>query len=554
MFKIIKTLKQYSFKEKSTIASYLVLRTVKVAISVLMPLISAKVITNLLEEEIKQTMQTVLVLCIFYAVGLFASHATKVSENKLIKLIHYNVQKDLTTKVFAIPPSQLSIAQGRLISLILHDSSAISTLLLTFISAIFSVVTVLGIGVVVFQMNWKLSLMLLCMYPVNIAINLFYGKRLKECAGSHFEKKDEYISSLKNAIGNKTDISICGGEQAICDKLDEHNMDVYQSSLLQGRVKANYATSMSGMSLINHLLLTVIGIVFVYSGYIEFGDFVAFNSYSKSLTSAIDLIINLNSIMQPGIVSVERLNQLEAQYDSSMKLEQAKQPLSSTVQLIEFDNVSFSNKEKSILRNVSIRFQAGEIIGIWGENASGKTTLANLLLSNLLPSHGRIYLNGFANDTLSYKSINHHISYVGTSSNLFDISVRDNLLISCDDIPDDVEIDNICKVLNLEQDIDCLPRKFDTILSENVKLSSGQIQKIKLARALLSKPDVLVLDEAFSNLDINVKSKTKSYLQRLRQEGKIILFISHDSDDYDICDRIYSIEGGTVNPLPCQSK
>lgn len=131
MFRIIKTLKQYSCKEKSTIASYLILRTVKVAISVVIPLINAKVITNLLEKEIRQTMQTVLVLCIFYALSLLVSHATKLIENKLVKHIHYNVKKDLTAKIFAIPPSKLSFEQGRLLSLILNDSFAVSSLMLT---------------------------------------------------------------------------------------------------------------------------------------------------------------------------------------------------------------------------------------------------------------------------------------------------------------------------------------------------------------------------------------------------------------------------------------
>lgn len=552
MFRLIKTLKQYSCKEKSTIASYIILRTVKVAISVVIPLVNAKVITNLLEKEIMQTMQTVFALCIFYALSLLVSHATKITENKLVKRIHYNVKKDLTAKIFAIPPSQLSFEQGRLLSLILNDSFAVSSLVITIISAGFSVVTVLGIGVVVFQMNWKLSLILLCTYPVNIAINVFYGKRLKKCAGLQFEKTDEYISSLKNAIGNITDVSICGGEQIINEKLDKHNLNVYESSLLQDGVKANYSTSMSGISLTNHLLLTVIGIVFVYLGYIDFGDFVAFNSYSKNLSSAIDLIINLNTIMQPGIVSIERLIQLEEQYDSSMQLELEKQSLDSTVKLIEFDNVSFYCKEKNILRNVSMRIHAGEIIGIWGENASGKTTIANLLLTNFNPSSGSITLNGFVNDTLSYKSIIRHISYVGTSKILFDISVYNNMIISCDTPPDEVEIANVCKVLNLEQDIECLPQKYDTIVSDNVKLSSGQVQKIKLARALLSNPDVLVLDEAISNIDINVKGKIKGYLQQLKREGKIIFVISHDLDDYSICDRIYSIESGIVKLFPRQ--
>lgn len=548
MLRIIKKLMQYSHKERLAIVSYIILRALKATIAIIIPLINACVITNLLGGALGKLMRSILVLCICYVASLVISHIIKITENRLTKFIHYEVKRAFTTKLLSIPPSQLSFEQGRLISLILNDSSVVSSMVFTVISAFFSVFTVLGIGIVVLLMNWKLSLLLISTYPINIVINIIYSKKLKDRARSLLERNDDYISLLKNAIGNIIDVSVYGGTQKVSKELDKYNRGVCESSLLQGIIKANYSTSISGISMINHLLLTIVGIVFVYSGYISFGDFVAFNSYSKNLSSSIDMLINLNAIIQPGIVSIERLLLLEEQYERSLMLENAKQHFDSVIHSVKFDKVFFSSKTKDIISNVSLEIRAGEIVGIWGENASGKTTLANLLLTNITPTSGRIYINNYPSDTLTYNSIAHHISYVGTSKKLFNISIRDNILISySDSTPEDDEVSKICAKLNLKVDIDCLPQKFDTIVSDNIKLSSGQIQKIQLARAILSRPDVLILDEAISNLDITTKGQIKEYLQQLKREGKLILLISHVPDDYSICDKIYRLEDGSVN-------
>jgi len=169
------------------------------------------------------------------------------------------------------------------------------------------------------------------------------------------------------------------------------------------------------------------------------------------------------------------------------------------------------------------------------------------LLTNAIPTSGRILLNESANTDLAYDSIVQHITYIGTAKSLFNISIRDNMLISHNDTPpDDSTINEVCQRLNILDDILRLPEGFETVITDNSKLSSGQIQKIQLVRAMLCDSDVLILDEAISNLDSRTKDQVKDYLLELKRQGKIIIIISHVPEDYSICDRTYIVKNGCL--------
>lgn len=550
MKKYISKIFQYTKNELSGIILFIVLRAAKSAIVVVSPLIYARVITQLLESTLKQTIYSFFCLCACYLANVLFGYLINIKENQLSKKINYGIKQQITEKLFSIPPWYLDIDQGKMYSIIQSDSSVVSSTLFVLISALFSVITLCGIGIVVFVVNWKLSLVLLCTYPVNIAVNLFFKKRLKEKATTSIECNDEYISLLKDAIGKATDISILDGVERLNGALSKKNHSVYEALLSQGNVKINYSTIMNAISMINHLLLTAVGILFVYTGVIGFGDFIAFNTYSKNFSSSIDVVVNLNTLLQPGIVSMDRLLLLEEQYSNSIHAEKQKSCIDSAIRSIKFENVCFSTKTKDIVNGVSLEANAGEIVGVFGANASGKTTLANLLLTNLIPTGGQILINEQPNTGFKYKSIVRNISYVGTGNSLFPISIRDNLLISCDEVsPSDFEISEICERLNIMNDIECLPQQLDTVVTADGKLSSGQVQKIQFARALLGNSSVLILDESFSNLDVKTKEQIKEYLQFLKQRGKIILIISHVPEDYSICDKKYTLQNGQVYML-----
>lgn len=547
MKKYFKLIAKCAKNAGTEILLFIFLRTSKSVVAIVTPLVYSYVITNLLECTLERTIRSFLFLCTCYFISAFLGYLVKVMHNHLVHKLNFEIKKQVTSKLFYIPPSQLNIEYGKMFSLIQSDSAMISSTLFSLIGALFSIVTLIGIGAVVFYINWKLALVLLCTYPINILVNLVYNKRLKEKTTILVEENDRYISLLKNSISNITDISVHGGNYTINRELEKKSQNVYDAALSQGTVRNNFSSAVNAIGLINHLLLTALGIVFVYYGYISFGDFVAFNTYSKSMSSALDSLISLNTMLQPGIVSIDRLLLLDQQYNRNFYLESQKKHIEAAVQSIELEKICFSANNRTIINELSLKLNAGEIVGIRGENASGKTTIANLLLTNIIPTSGKIYINGLSSEEIAYTSIVDHIAYVGTSKNLFNISVRNNILLSyTKSFPTETQIDKVCELLNLKDDIDHFPEKIDTFITDYTKLSSGQIQKIQLARALLCNPDVLILDEAISNLDIQTKAKVKELILELKQSGKIIIIISHALEDYCICDKNYLVKNGLL--------
>jgi len=547
MKKYLRTIIYYAKNENKMIILFFSLRLLSSTVSIASPLLYSRVITNLLEHTLEQTMYSLLLLCVCQISTTVLGHFIRRVESKLSKKINYEVKKQVSAKVFSISPRYLNIDQGRLYSLIQNNSSVISSVLFTLIATVFSVITVLGVGVVVFFINWKLSLILLCTYPVNIGVNLFFNKRYKKSTARLYEQNDHFVGFLKHTLGNIREVSIQGGNKRIRVELNQKNGAVYQAALAQINVKTNYTTALDTVSQINHILLTVAGILFVYMGSIGFGDFIAFNTYSKNLSSSIDWLISLNTVLQPGLVSIDRLMALDEQYNNSRQAESQKNHIGSNIQSIKLEDVCFSIPSRNIINNISMDLRAGEIIGLSGANASGKTTIANLLLTNAIPTSGRILLNESANTDLAYDSIVQHITYIGTAKSLFNISIRDNMLISHNDTPpDDSTINEVCQRLNILDDILRLPEGFETVITDNSKLSSGQIQKIQLVRAMLCDSDVLILDEAISNLDSRTKDQVKDYLLELKRQGKIIIIISHVPEDYSICDRTYIVKNGCL--------
>ena len=232
MKKYLRTIFHYTKNEKSIVLLFFFLRLVKSAVSIVTPLAYAKVITNLLDHTLTQTIHSLLILCACYISTTVLGHFVKVVENKLSKKINFEAKKQVSTKIFSISPQYMSIDQGKLYSLIQNDSSVIPSVLFTLVSAIFAIITAFGIGVVVFFINWKLSLVLLCTYPINIGANLFFNRRYKSSTARMYEKNDHFVGFLKNTIGNIREVSIQRGNKKINDELDRKSYDVYQAAFL----------------------------------------------------------------------------------------------------------------------------------------------------------------------------------------------------------------------------------------------------------------------------------------------------------------------------------
>lgn len=537
MFNLIKS---YCIHQKIFFILIIFLRFLSSAIAILLPLIYSKFITILINIDVHKLILYFSLMILLQAIALILSYIINKIELTLSKKINWLVKTDIIKKILSMPTPSFSVSDGRIFSLINQDANNVYNVVSTMISTLFTIFTIIGIGVTVAIINWKLLLILMCIFPIIFAINSVYSKIIKKKTVLLLNQSDLFNNDIKNFVTNLKSIKNQNAEDIIYDQLSSEANTGRVLSVSQGSTLNNYRMLISLTNFCGYILLNIFGIIFVVGGTLSFGNFVAYINYSKSLTNSVERIINLRSTIQPYFISLDRIAELQTNYYSSLISENQKQLIDNNITEINIQNISITFGSKKIFHEMSLNAKKGEIIGIYANNGLGKTTLSNMLTGDIIAENGSIILNSVDSKLLKNKSITQHIQYVGIDKSIYNLSILDNIVINKEHVPDKDKLVNLCKLCNIYYDIKNLKNGFDTILDDSLKLSTGQIQKIKLVRALYLNPDVLILDEALTPLDNVSKENIKQYLKSI-SDNKIIIIISHNKQDYDICTNTYKI-------------
>ena len=212
----------------------------------------------------------------------------------------------------------------------------------------------------------------------------------------------------------------------------------------------------------------------------------------------------------------------------------------------EFKDVVFGyNKDRTVLNKLSFNVKANETVGFVGKSGSGKTTIFNLLCKMYDIDDGEIKIDGYNIDTLDEESIRGSITIISQNPYIFNMSIRDNLKLVKDDLTDK-EMIEACKIACLDDFVNTLPNKYDTVIGEGgVTLSGGERQRLAIARAFIQKTEIILFDEATSALDNETQSKIATALNNLKREYTILI-IAHRFSTIVNCDKIYYISNGKV--------
>lgn len=538
---------QYCRAERIHIAVIIVLRLLLLLISVVQPLLYANMITGLLNKRFRVLVFYIAFLIVSYLLSQAFHYALKITEAKTAKNINYHVKCKVTEYLLLIPNYSRNFSQGKMYSVLASDSNAVYSAVSAMISVLFTILNVAGIGLVALCINWQLCVILMLPYPFIVFINRRYRKIIKEHAANVINQNDEYVNHVKNMIGNIGDIINENGAPKIIRQVCGEAKKGRDLTIRQMKSQINFDGLISATGMLGHVILTVTGVYYVYAGIIPFGNFIAFNNYSKSLSSSIDALVNVRTNLQPLMVSIERVFELEELSREADRKEHAKEMAVDGIDTVCFRNVFLSYGENQILHRVDLCLEKGKIIGVIGRNGSGKTSLMNLIMQNILPTGGELLFNGIPAESCPYFSLRKHFEYIGVNRSLYYLPVYDNIALSEEDTArteEDVQrIRQACEEVGLLPDIDGLADAFDTRIRDENMFSTGQAKKMQIARALIKDSSVMIFDEALSNLDDATKSRLALKLKELAK-NRIILLISHNRKDYEICDEVYRIENG----------
>ncbi len=294
------------------------------------------------------------------------------------------------------------------------------------------------------------------------------------------------------------------------------------------------------------IVILWIGAVQVLQGNLTLGQLITFNALLAYFLEPIQNLINLQSSLQTAMVAADRLAEIMDLDQETPPADEKKMTPASLKGDIEFRNIEFRYGTRGlVLNNVNMQIRQGEKIALVGESGSGKTTLAKLLMRFYKSEKGDVLVGGNNIEDIQLEALRSRIAYIPQDTFFFNGTIRDNLSLGLNDQVSMDEIVDAAKLSQAHDFINHLALRYESMLEENASnLSGGQRQRLALARALLIKPDIMIMDEATSNLDSTTERAVSETIHRL--EGVTMLIIAHRLSTVMRCDRIFVMDKGVI--------
>lgn len=300
------------------------------------------------------------------------------------------------------------------------------------------------------------------------------------------------------------------------------------------------------VELVGGVVILWVGGVSVFKGEMTIGTLITFNSLLVYFLDPVKNLINLQPQMQTAVVAADRLGEIMDLEAEKSESEYKKMSPESLAGDIELKNLNFRyGTRKLVLEDINLVIKRGEKVAFVGESGSGKTTLSKLLLKLYSPESGEILVNENNIEDIQIEKLREKIAYIPQETFLFSGSIFENLTLGLDYATMD-DIIEASKLAQAHEFINELPLRYETRLEENgANLSGGQRQRLAIARAMLKKPDILILDEATSNLDAITERALDVTINEFCKEMTTI-FIAHRLSTIKNCDKIFVLEKGKI--------
>ena len=504
------------------------------------------------ELFIKQTSSLILVIP-FLIVVAFSIKGLSLYLAKVIMIgVGEEVKKEVQTDMFAslIKADTKLIDEkhsGKFIANLTNDVNMITNLLSTAILNLFKdSLTLIGLLCVMFYQNWKLSLLAIVMIPLASFTARTLGKRMGKVTNEQMHKTGLLTTYLLEIFKNHKIIKIFQKENYEKKRALELIQDLKETSKKIMIVFVRASPIMEALTGIMIACLIYVSAKLVVNDELEVSNFFSFLAAMMLSYQPVRSLATLNITIQQGLSGARRVLPVIDDINEIKDTTEAKD-LKLTEGEIEFTDVSFEyNKgELQILKSINLKIPGKKMTSLVGHSGAGKSTILNLIprFYNIFNGDIKIDNQSIYGSTIS--SVRKNISLVSQDTTLFDDTIKNNIAYANLDASEE-QIVEAAKFSFASEFIDKLPKKYDTIIGENgVRLSGGEKQRLSIARAILKKSPIILLDEATSSLDAETESKIQKAISFLT-EGKTTIVIAHRLSTILNSDKIYVIDHGQV--------
>lgn len=545
---VLKRLWSYLYFYKGKLALAIFLTIIANALSLVGPYLTGRTISAM---EGGVDFQLVFffagLMIFFYLLSSLLSYLLAVAMTKISQSVVYKMRKDLFEKLNKVSISYFDKNQtGDIISKMSYDIDTINTSLANDVVSIFtSIITVTISFVMMLIMSPILCLVFLLTIPISITITRVLSKIVKRKYRIRNQKLGELNGFAEEMITGQRTIQSYVQEDSILEKFDEINDAAATASYEAGYYSTAVGPSVNFVSNLSVALVGVFGGILYFMGTLDIGKLASFTLYSRRFSGPINQMSNIIADIQSALAASERVFNVLDQPDEPKDIEDALE-YTNVKGDVEFKNVSFSYLENTpVLQNVSFKAPKGNVIAIVGPTGGGKTTLVNLLMRFYDVQAGDIYIDNKPTRSLTRKSLRTAFSMVLQDTWIFHGTVFENISYGNGDVSR-IEVEEAAKKARIHSFISHLPNGYDTILTdEGLNISKGQKQLLVIARAILSKTKMLILDEATSNVDTHTEVQIQKAMLAL-MENKTTFVIAHRLSTIQNADLILVVNDGNI--------
>lgn len=515
--------------------------------SVILPILTGALIDNSTASQNIDTKISIIILIslsvsfIFTFLQLFIS--TYISER-----IGFDIRNDLIKKIVEETYAFIDkVTPSKILTNLTTDISNIKNFLANGLSTLLtSVITIIGSFVLMFKINSTLALIILPILPILI---IAFGLIIKKMV-TYFKLSQESTDSLNKSIDENIKgsmlVKVFVSEEEEKQKFDNKNQN--QKNISVNIVKT-FSYLIPLINVANYFAIVIVLFVggnFIADSKLQSGELIAFYQYVQLFIFPIIVLGFIGNSIGQVFVSSKRINDI---MDHDIDFDNGEKKLSK-FESIEYKNVNldfaYELKKQTVLEDVNLQIQKGQMVGIIGMSGSGKSMIIQLLLRFFDPTNGKILLNGNPINEYDIKSLRLKTGLVFQENFIFNSSIKENILFGSEDVTEEY-FNEVVKIAEVDEFVRKLPNKYDEIIGERGStLSGGQKQRITIARALINKPEILILDDSTSKLDsLTEKKIIDNILKNLK--GITIVMISQKISSVKNADIIFVIDEGKVS-------
>ncbi|WP_395360480.1 ABC transporter ATP-binding protein [Streptomyces sp. YH02] len=488
-----------------------------------------------------------VVLGIYVAAGLLMLVSTRMSI-KVINRTVYRMREDVQTKLARLPLSYFDKAKrGEVLSRATNDIDNISqTLQQSMGQLINSLLTIVGVLAMMFWISPLLALVALVTVPVSVFVAARIGKRSQPHFVQQWKSTGALNAHVEEMYSGHTLVKVFGRQEESARDFREQNEALYEAGFKAQFNSGVMQPVMFFISNINYVLVAVVGGLRVASGTLSIGDVQAFIQYSRQFSMPLTQVASMANLVQSGVASAERIFELLDAEEQEPDAPTSEEP-TERVGRVSLEGVSFRYEaDKPLIEDLSLTVEPGQTVAIVGPTGAGKTTLVNLLMRFYEVTGGRIALDGVDIAKMSREELRAGIGMVLQDTWLFGGTIADNIAYGATRTVTRAEIEEAARAAHADRFVRTLPEGYDTVIDDDgAGVSAGEKQLITIARAFLSDPVILVLDEATSSVDTRTEVLIQKAMARLAH-GRTSFVIAHRLSTIRDADVILVMENGSI--------